>query len=646
MNINFDNTQSVKPTGGGLKAPNLYSGQKQVYAAERAGHDALGKAFANVGNAVAYCGDLLARYDQETVMRSFNEDMQLYKTRLSEKFALGAQAINYAGAGGDSPVSAEYSRVASDIGITRLPTNREEFQQAFHQVREWAKREIDNEIASGSLQIRNRERWDKEVGQMFEVQAANAMVQSTEKWVAAQEHLSNQKFDACVAWEVANGTSDSVKDLFESRIKERPDQKPLLDVKYRAARSTVAGRDIAANVNAYIDDFGRFAGEVLSAEEEQDEAEEVAPRDVSRAGLLREAETARKTKAQLKDEKQADYTTKCNEVIKVRMEAIKKAIEANPDLTAKDKKRLIEDAEKGFYGARDFMWSEYLKAEVEEQAAATAKLKDQLNRPMSAIATDPEMKYLAPTDAMLDLNDDEDSAHSFIEGKAGTAGNYLAAGIALSKLKTDSASFAKNATAILLDARLKGVSKEQYGMLFDYVQRMSRGEVKMSAEKRAALESEIVAMANAAYGKEWKSFNEMLKDADTIDLVDSMFADLRNMAMTDMDYVAAKAQVANFFNSHLNQKDRRAAMESAAQTLHSLVRQGPLTVRSAIAYRENIINRREAEKVASKHKESPPLVLVSDKDRKAIAAAAQQEALDQGYSQEKAEEVRAWFMNE
>lgn len=547
MNINFDDRQNVKPNATRLQAPNVYEDSKALYNAERAGFAEIGRAAQNASAAIAQCGDLLMRYDQEMLNRNFATD----KRSLDIEYAKYYQE--------------ERLKLRND---PNQPKTVAEFQERMSQINETVRTRIGEWKQKN---FRNYERWEEELDGIAEAQAGNAMLKATEDWLGEQNRIEAQKLSSDLSFYSQYGTIEDVDNAVAEASKYNPRWAEVYAKQGEATKSAISVRDLSADVTSVVNAFTNTASAELSIaiENASNEQEPEEPEDKSRKGQLlwrRENEESAKQKDQ---RLQADYY-KAAQMREVGVyNELSAKIDSNPYLNDKQK----ESAKKTLRGQlreqTAAVWQQYKNARVLEQQERTAKVKASLsNGDIDRLA---EFRHLNVDDSVLNPEDHNEAAFKFIDDMAESQKHKTAAFIAISSLAPGSASFGDEAIKILEDARLRGVTKSDYAEIRKTVSDMAVGRVKMDDLARNNLNSLLLSKINEAYGTEFSKLQEAIDDEATSHIVDDLVIRLSKVGYSTDDFNTAVNIINGAFAESLRANDSVKVLEVTATHLRDMV---------------------------------------------------------------------------
>lgn len=562
MNINFDDRQNVIPDASPLRAPNVYESSKSVYNAERAGFAEIGRAAQNASEAIAQCGELLTRYDQETLRRNF----------VADKRSLDIEYAKY--------YQEERVKLRND---PNQPQTVAEFQDRMSQINDTVRSRI---IDWKQKNFRNYDRWEEELDGIAEAQAGNAMLKATEDWLGEQNRIEAQKFSNDLSFFVKNGTVEDVDNAVRDASTYNPAWESVYKRQGEAAKAAISARDLSATIASGVNSHATAANaELTIAIEKANESEEVDP-DTPESGSRQEQLLWREKKDATYRQKQKELQAKYYEAAQLREESVfndvSSKIDSNPYLNNKQKEQAKKTLRGQLREQTAAVWQQYKNIQVLEQQERTAKVKESLyNGDVDRLS---EFRHISTDDSVLNGEDPNESAFKFIGDMAESQKHKTAAFIAISSLNPGSAAFGDEVVKILEEARLRGVTKEDYSQIMKTVSDMSAGRVKMDEKARNGLNAFILSKINESYGTEFKTLNEATNDKLTSPIVDEMVFRLSEIGYTIDDYSTAHNIISGAFAEAIRADDEGKTLERSMNKLREMV-MGANSKRKA--YREN-----------------------------------------------------------
>lgn len=586
MNVEIENRRRVRTDARGFEAPTAGQARDSMYAAERSGLSELAKARSRIGETLADCGKMLVQYDQHVVKKEYAADMRMLKVR-------------FAG---------EYANMTRELSEDPSITTSEQFKAAFASrsadIRERVLKAARNGDADG-FTFRNMDRWTEEIDMTANIQEAEAMTQATERWIAARENMTKRVNDMRLATEVQTGTSASVTALIDAIKQENPNESALWDAKRELALYSVEKREAAnmgvAAVNAFdsgvpalLEEAGRAVAKMREEPERVNigeisvpgEGASEAERDAYRAKV---AAAVRKNNAdderRRKQEEEAvlnAYHERGEELVKRQVEAYAAEVNKFPHIDAAAKDGLVRSFESKVRASLSSGWALFKKANADKVrernvGMTEAMVEARRLRDYSTLAVNPDFQLIAPTDASIP-DAGALSAFRFLRvsetgGELGDAEKLrqstktLAVGLArLSSLDKSSGTFAEDCRTVLMDAKLRGITREDYATLWEEFGMRCTGE-RDNASASYFKKALIGALASRGIIKPDVKFDDYVASESTNAEADAFLAEVITTAGELKSFESAQHYIDNAVKEYAKREQGAAFSRAGAEFL-------------------------------------------------------------------------------
>lgn len=482
-----------------MSSPDLAGGVNTIYNAQRQGMSELAQAHANVGKAIASCGEMLMTYDQHSLKKEYAADMRMFDVRFAEAFsALDNEAEKTEFANSDE-FKAWYSKRSAEIAA-RL------------------KQEAKNG-ANGFL-FRNYDRWATEIDQTADVQSAVGMIRATEQWINRREAATARVNSERLKVITATGTVEDVKEWHTKVSEEDPSQKEIYSLEAETAITAIRNRDAgllrdtltAASESEFVELDEKAERDVKSVSGERKQLKEgMLPSESAQVILANRKANALSAREQ-KEAYAAAYLEEADKRVKERVEDYRailkeqgldeKAVNAH---TKKLENELRQKARQ-VHQARVLSFNAGERDAGKEAMDALAKTSGDY----WDFSLAPGYETIEPSGDACKLGGTETAGFAFVgEEHSDDSRTSLAYGLCeLSKIKRNDPEAWARIKTVLEEARLYGITKEDYGYLWDQAVRICKNEENTAIE---AIEGIIVERIKSSgiLGKDEKKLNTL-----------------------------------------------------------------------------------------------------------------------------------------
>lgn len=589
MDVSIDNRRKVRTDARGFEAPTAGAARDSMYAAERAGQAELAKARSRIGETLADCGKMLVQYDQHVVKKEYAADMRMLKVRFAGEYANMTRALS------------------EDPSITTSEQFKAAFASRSADIRERVLKAARNGDADG-FTFRNMDRWTEEIDMTANIQEAEAMTQATERWIAARDNMTRRVNDARLATEVQTGTTESINALLDVLKEEDAMNAPLWEAKrplalYSAQKREAANMGAAAvnafdsGVPALLEEAGK-AVESLRAEPERPNIGGIpvpgkdasaAERDAYRANVA--AAVSKSIKTDEKQRKQNEenllnaYYVRGAQQVKRNVDAYAAEVNKLEHLDAAAKDQLVRSFEAKLNASLSSGWALFKKSlgdKVREKNVGMTAAMAEARRlgDYSTLAVNTDFQLIAPTDANVP-EEGELSAFRFVRvsdtgaepgdaEKLRKSKNSLVVGLArLSALEKSSDTFSEDCRTALMDAKLSGITQEDYAVLWDEFGMRCTGErdnESASYFKKAF----IGALSSRGLVDADVKFDDYVMSEDTNADADAFLAEVITTAGAMKSFESAQ----HYIDSAVNEYAKRAQAQQFSRKGIAFIRGG------------------------------------------------------------------------
>lgn len=486
MDAKLNTNRRVAPEHQRLEAPTGGAARSSVYEAEREGISRLAAAHSKVGEAVAACGKMLYAYDQNRVKEEYAADSRMLNVIYAEEYA----ALNerFRNRQFDNSQQFKDAYIAESVEVNR-------------KVRE---RITKGDPAYGGFTFRNMDRWETELSQTADVQAATGMVNATQNWINKREQITMQTNDERLKVIAKIGSADDAKKTVDDMKRENPLYAPYYDAKLGTLLETIKVRDAVNSLSGVVNDLGVNARErldVLSAGIKATRSEyadlEIKPGDsddVRRDKLLKRRntgkinteaeaaklkadyfsemaeETAKRRKAyeQLLSDSGVDFDTREKLLYSFDRKAAteaQQAYSAYVNTVTKEQKKRTEDNRKAYVEASSSGNTSYLL--MNNDFATIVDRDDHL----PDIPGTQEFRFQKKVDANAEGLTAEQKQEAKWRNEFTQAKSTRNATIAINRLcalNTEDPNYFALAKDVLEDCRIGGITREDYAPVYDF----------------------------------------------------------------------------------------------------------------------------------------------------------------------------------
>lgn len=530
MNANLNTTRRVAPSQPRLNAPTGGAARDSVYEAERQGMTQLAKAHSKVGEAVATCGQMLYQYDQHRIKDEYAADMRMLQTIYAE----------------------EYAKLNTDFS-NRQFNSGEEFMSAYQAAATDLNRRVRQRITSGDpnyngFVFRNIGRWEEELAQTAEVQAAVAMTNATTSWINTREKITMATNDAKLASIAQYGTVEEARAMIDTMKLENPRYAEYYEAKFTGLESRIKIREATKSVGFYLSELGTASEAILAeatkgviaAQNETVNVDLIHGDNLSEADLQknRDAILASRNKhktdiAALNEEaKTTFYIAAQEEMLKKRDAFITKLDESG--ISEYDKGTLIQRFDRSALETINRSWSAYQNTIAKNQLAKTSEMRKAISEAekngttyllsqnsdfwtivpnddhMPDIAGSREFRFLRRHESPA--TEDEKLYNEWVVERSNE--NTLVALSRLVAIPEDDPAYFEKAKDVLEDLRLSGVLQENYAKVYGTFSRIYSGR---KTQHREALSFFKESVFNAVVEKTSILSDEQKKEIKNFD---------------------------------------------------------------------------------------------------------------------------------
>lgn len=486
MDAKLNTNRRVAPESQRLEAPTGGAARDSVYEAERSGISRLAAAHSKVGEAVASCGKMLYAYDQNRVKEEYAADSRMLNVIYAEEYA----ALN------------ERFR-------NRAFDNSQQFKDAYIAESAEVNRRVRERItkgdpAYGGFTFRNIDRWETELSQTADVQAATGMVNATQNWINKREQITMQTNDENLKMIAKIGSAEDANNAIAKMKAENPLYAPYYDAKGATLLQAIKVRDATNSLSGEINALSAESQTVLDglrvdkmAQDKVELANVVKPGDTPeqvRDKLLAQRKAVRRdTEAEDNRIKAAYFTEMTAKIAAERVEYEKTLIKDGVDVDTIEK--LLYRFDRDAQAAVQRTYSAMVASDLKEQEARTKANRQALieatnsgtnenlllnGQFVTIYPTDTHLPDIAGTQEFrfqrkLDTNAEgltpEQKREAMWRNEYTQEQSTRSAAIAINRLcdlNTDDPNYFAKAKDVLEDCRLMGITQEDYAPVYDF----------------------------------------------------------------------------------------------------------------------------------------------------------------------------------
>ena len=483
--------RKVRPSAEGVRRADMSAARGSVYEAERSGRSELAKAHSRIGEAVAYCGRMLLAYDQHRLKTEYNADMNMARVIYADEFA---------------KVKREQEQQTFSSAGAHEAWLRHRSARAVEQAK---RRILEGDPDNGGFRFRNAERWEDELNLLADVNEATFRVKSTELYLAQRERDTMRTHDAWLSTLAQIGGMEELnawkKGIDESELSDA--DREIYGRKYALTKNKILSReaqeDIDVRTQIFGADFERAKGEI-DANADYSALKQEAFENAGEGGIFtaEQVEKNRRTalhnraliyESDKKREQAAEVEMwrRTNAMKENALKSYSEKIGGVSELSDAQKRELLEKMKASLESEAQKRLDAFRRARKAEHADYGGRLVSAVQQAFVGGYGFEGLTQAIPTwgtdDSLLDPTNAETSVFRFLPApQVGEAGyteisrrsrtNAVAAISRLSKLNAKSETFASDAQRIMEDARLGGITKEDYASAFDVFARICAGE--------------------------------------------------------------------------------------------------------------------------------------------------------------------------